>query len=325
MSEYIRLQSGLVIVEKEEGVLIGHVDRWCTLLDSQARTFLRGIVDWVQIEDLVHSTDCQLATIVQLIHSLDEMGFIDRKPQEFTPVEFVITHYNEVGALLTSLLMHHGIPVKILEDRTARFSDVRGVYLRISDVGYSINELLEAQQREFINSGKMEAPLEPSRLNSIQRAQIVVITTYPEPELLAHLMERDINYICTLTSPFGALVGPFVTPGLSPCFHCIELHRSETHEEWQKVAMALFLQRNESVAPDHAYFAAAIIGSFLLRIARGEIPHEIISATRLFTRTETRAGYSWPSEREIASESRHWSFHPDCSCHWGRRLSTRAG
>jgi len=324
MPEYIKLTNGLVVVEITNGVLVGHIGKWLTLPNVEARAVIRKIVDWVEVKEITHSCDFVSSENIQLINSLDEMGFIERKSQEQIQVEFLISHFNEVGALLAAILMHHGIPVKVLSDRSARFSDIHGLYLRMSDVGFSISELLLAQNRELINSGKATKPLHGEECRDSARRKIVVITTYPEPELLARLMEEGIEYLCTLTTPFGALVGPFVTPGKTPCFHCVELHRSERDGDWQKVAMAFFLQRNERIAPDCASFTAAIVGHLLVRIARGEIPHEVIASTGMYARLDPHNEQMWRASAGIKRESRMWNFHPECSCHWGRALSTRA-
>ena len=138
-----------------------------------------------------------------------------------------------------------------------------------------------------------------------------MITIYPEPEHLAELMQEGIEHLCALVTPFGAHIGPYVIPGRTPCFHCIELHRSERDSYWQQVATALFIDRTERVGLAQAFFTVAILESYLLRLLNGEVPHDLLSQS---------ATYSLATQGEV----KHiWGFHPDCSCHWGEGLSTR--
>lgn len=314
MSQYIRLRNGLLIIEKDEILRVGHLNRWLTFADVKVITILRRIKDWIPVNDLSHFSDFDSATIKKVFNSLESLNFIERKSVQDIEVEFVISHFNEVGAHITTLLFQNGIKVSVLDERLAQFFDVRGSYIRISDVGIALSEILQAQTRELINSGNVDFVAPNGQV--INRRRIVVITTYPEPELLARLMEAGIEYICALTTPFGAIIGPYVRPGASPCFHCIDRHRSERDDFWQEIATTLFLTRHEKIPLDRAYFTSAKLGALLLQIARGEIPHELISTQHGFAKTQS---HDWLANGENERESGSWGFHPDCSCHWGHR------
>ena len=252
---------------------------------------------------------------------LDEYEFIERLYEEQSPIDFVISDLNEVGMAIAALLLHHGLSVRTSENAVINFSDVRGQYFRLTDVGRFTSDVFDEQRRDVINSGKGENLHQ--RINSeINARSIFIITAYPKPELLAHLMAAGTEHVMVIATASSAHIGPFVTPGQTPCFHCFELHLSDRDENWQKMATALFLQRDERVLLEDAYFISALLGRLLIRIARGEIPHEVIANTLTFS-------YENPRSSGISAENSGggvpWTFHPECSCHWGRSLSTRVG
>mgnify|MGYP003346211328 FL=1 len=188
-------------------------------------------------------------------------------------------------------------------------SDVRGQFIRVSDVGLSFKEILAAQRREVRNSSQENFT---PQINNNPRT-LVILTAYPEPELLASLMSEGLEFISALATPFGALIGPLVKPGISPCFHCVELERSDRDSNWQKIAATLFMERNQKVAMPFAFLAVALLTQFLPGFQESEIPHQMLGATLSLVIGDSRQPASEPS---IASTWEKWRFHPACSCHW---------
>lgn len=252
---------------------------------------------------------------------LDEYEFIERLYEDQSPIDFVISDLNEVGMAIAALLLHHGLSVRTLENAVINFSDVRGQYFRLTDVGRFTSDVFDEQRRDVINSGKGENLHQ--RINSeINTRTVVILTAYPKPELLAELMAAGIEHVVAIATASSAHIGPFIIPGQTPCFHCIELHLSDRDENWQKMATALFLQRDERVLLEDAYFISALLGRLLIRIARGEIPHEVIAHT-LTVPYEDVSSRRFPAQNSGGGFQQN--FHPECSCHWGRSLSTRVG
>ncbi len=297
-----------------------------TISHLHARTIIRELHDWISVKDLLSkskSSTCEinLNSILEIISVLAEYELIERLYEEESLIDFVISDLNEVGLALAALLLHHGISVRTLENTVINFSDVRGQYFRLTDVGRFASDVFDEQRRDVINSGNRENPHQ--RINSeLNSRTIVLITAYPKPELLAHLMAAGTEHVVAIATASTAHIGPFVTPGQTPCFHCIELHLSDRDENWQKMATALFLQREKRVLLEDAFFTSALLGRLLLRIVRGEIPHEVIANTLTVSYERVRVpGFS----SQNSAGGVQWSFHPECSCHWGRSLSTRVG
>jgi len=322
----IRLKSSLVIIEHEKGISIGHIDKQVTISHPHALVIIRDLHDWISVDDLLSknklSTDeINLNSILEIISTLDEYELIEQAYDEVFPIEYVISDLNEVGIALAALLLHHGISVRTLENTIINFSDVRGQYFRLTDVGRFASDVLNEQKRDLINNGNCENF--PQRIGSeLNTRTLMIITAYSKPELLAELMAAGTEHVVAIATASSAHIGPFVIPGQTPCFHCIELHLSDRDENWQKMATALFLQRDERVLLEDAYFTSALLGRLLIRIARGEIPHEVIAHTLTVPYEDVRSR-RFPAQNSGGGFQQN--FHPECSCHWGRSLSTRVG
>lgn len=323
-----RIKDGIVLIERSDGIFLGHIDRHLIIRDKRSLPLLRQLREWQNPIELSTNYGYNYQEILSVLAELENSDFLEVKRFALEKIEIEITHMNEVGILLASALIEKGITVTTRDARKSKLSDVRALFLRISDVGQSFTEVLANQKREMINSGSTNQSnvdlatrfgkskilnLEFSSENNgvYARRKIVVITAYPEPELLAELMETGVEHLCALATPFGAHIGPYVKPGSTPCFHCIALHRSDNDGQWQQVAAALFIERGERVELAHALFTVAILEGYLHRLINGELPHDELSRS---------VSYSLATHGE---EKHIWGFHPDCSCHWGGRLSTR--
>lgn len=305
---------------------IGHIDKQVTISHPHALVIIRDLHEWISVDDLLSknklSTDeINLNSILEIIATLDEYELIEQTYDEVFPIEYVISDLNEVGIALAALLLHHGISVRTLENTIINFSDVRGQFFRLTDVGRFVSDVLNEQKRDLINNGN-RANFPQRNGSELDTRTIVIITAYPKPELLAELMAAGTEHVVAIATASSAHIGPFVIPGQTPCFHCIELHLSDRDENWQKMATALFLQRDERLLLEDAYFTSALLGRILLRIARGEIPHEVIAHTLTVPYEDVRSSRI-PAQN--SGRGFQQTFHPECSCHWGRSLSTRVG
>ncbi len=355
MSHEIRIKPGVLIMERRDGLFIGHISDQLILPDLKFRALLRALHDWQSINCLVERNhDISVREINTLIEQLHAKYFLEKRMLNVLPKEIVISHMNEIGLAIAPLLLEEMFQVSTLDKRLVHLKDVRGAFVRVANQRDSFDNILASQFRELINSGNLKADskrgsynaMQPPHLVSGQRESVsesvggvesvgsvkgfdsfgihenslVLITTYPEPELLAFLMEHQITHLFVSATALGALIGPLVHPGVSPCFHCIELHRSERDPQWQSVALTLFSDRMEQVPMANAHLTSALTAEFIRSLAVNTRILEHVGRTSAFSLQSATSDTGWG----IREEGHTWSFHPECSCHWKGALSTRA-
>ena len=314
----VRIRTGVVIIDRGSDIYVGHLQRHLIFSERGLLPMLRQLREWSAIDFLLATELEQPEKILEVIARLDDVGLIERSPESALNRELVISQMNEVGALLAPILLDYGFEVSTLDLRSATTSDIRGAYLRMSDIGEPMSEVLLAQRRELINSGhRLNKKYYESSSNQSEKLsrKLVILTSYPEPELIASLMAEGCEYFAVLATPFGALLGPYVKPGITPCFYCVELGRSDLDPQWQKIAATLFMERNQPVARTSALLAVATLAEQLIPILESEISHDRLAYTdSLRFDRELKSG----REPSIRSSRQVWSAHPACSCHWGR-------
>ena len=316
MSVFIRLNENIIDVECNDGVFVGHLDNHILFSDSSVRSLLRELRNWVNVKELLEHTSITPALLYETINALDVRGFIETRTSQTLNQEITISHLNEIGLVISGILSESGVVTHTLDKRLASLSDVRGQFVKISNLGESFHAILDSQKREIINSGKkyFDGVKTPEELSSL-----VLITTYPEPELLAYLMGEGINHLIVLATANGAQIGPFVAPGHTPCFHCYEIHRSDEDDQWSKVATTLFSRRFAPIPMERAMMISALIAPLLL--------NNPVTAFAAKTPGYLEISFSQNSESgtwNLREENHTGAFHPECSCHWSRSLSTRA-
>ena len=325
MSEQIKIKAGIIIVKRSDGIFVGHLHDHEIFTNEAVLPILRMLREWISIEQLFAMQGDELATITSVVSRLEKRNFLDKSGALTSKPTLIISHMNELGTLLSSILIEKGFDIMTIDTRSSQISDVRGQFIRISDAGESFPEIIASQKREIRNSGNQECAFineqsdshsNSSALmaqNSSPRRRLVLITTYPEPELLAELMETQTDYLCAFTTPNGAIIGPFVRPGTTPCFHCMELTRSNSDSQWQKVAATLFTERFAKLEMVNALLAAALLIKKITSVLEGELPHDNFAESLVFSSCE---GQQAPDLGLLEHRSRSWGFHPECSCHW---------
>ena len=340
MHRELRILPGLICIQRSDGYFIGHLNDQIIFPNVNLIPLLRKLQTWQTFQNLKEISDinqegCE-GEVTTLLEQLEAKGFLEWRNTQSQQKEIIISHMNEIGLALAPILYEEGFAVATLDKRSVRLSDVRGSFIRVANLGEKFDSVLNSQIREIINSRgglnysernlciinnqMLDRNSQETQVNPIEQKTLVVITSYPEPELLASLMEREIPHIFVSTAPGGAYLGPLVRPGQNPCFHCIELHRSDRDRKWQNVALTLFTDRLINAPMASALFAAAIAAQCVLASVREEITLEQSARTTIFRIPDLRSN----SEKEIREESHTWNFHPSCSCHWEGGLSTRA-
>lgn len=321
----MRIKAGVITVNRSDGLFVGHLHDHEIFTNENVLPMIRALGEWTSIEQLlrVHSDD--LPTLTNLLSRLEQRKFLEKSGALVAKPALIISHMNELGTLLSGILIEKGYEVTTLDNRSTQISHVRGQFIRISDAGDSFQQIIATQKREIKNSGNQQEPplRERSDLQMNSRAMLptttsahhalVLITTYPEPELLATLMETESDYFCAFTTPIGGILGPFVRPGVTPCFHCIELTRSSRDDQWQKVAATLFIERFARLAMSNSLLTAALLIEKIKDLLEGELPHDNAAETSTFSFTDGRQG---PEIGLLEERRRRWGFHPECSCHW---------
>jgi DNA-binding MarR family transcriptional regulator len=325
MSERVKLKSGLIIVKRSDGLFVGHLHDHEIFADQNVHPIISMLREWTPIDQLLALHSAELTTVTRVMARLEGKNFLERSDTGASRRSLIISHMNELGTLLSAALVGRGYRVTTLDNRSSQIADVCGQYLRISDAGQSFHQILAAQIREIRNSGIREqtSAVEESefcstngvlsRINQEPRQTLVLITTYPEPELLASLMEAGLDHFCAFTTPSGGIIGPFVRPGVTPCFHCLELTRSCSDGEWQKVAATLFIERFAKLEMANVLLTTALLLNTMRQVIEGEIPHHGITGS--FTISFDDSPRS-PNLASISERGWSWGFHPECSCHW---------
>jgi hypothetical protein len=325
MSERIKIKTGVITVKRSDGLFVGHLHDHEIFSNENVLPMIRALREWRSIEQLLQEHADDLPTLTNLISRLEEKNLLEKSCAPSAKQALIISHMNELGTLLSAVLIEKGYDVSTRDTRSSQICNVRGQFIRISDAGESFQEIVASQKREIRNSGNQEhSPITEqshsqvkSRTlmskNQSQRHTLVLITAYPEPELLAELMEAGSDYFCAITTPNGGILGPFVRPGVTPCFHCIELAQSCTDGQWQKVAATLFIERFAPLEMANALLTTALLIEKIKYLLEGELPHDNLAETTDLSFSNRQHA---PEIGLVAEQSRRWSFHPECSCHW---------
>ena len=323
MAQKIRIRPGALIIEQDDGLFIGQINSYYVIKNQEFFAFIREIADWREPLALAKFLEINFENIQNEIAILMKMNLVQSQDSQVLLEKVFISHFNEIGAALAAILFEAGYTVSTLDKRTASFSDVRGQFIRIENMNEKYSSILENQQREIINSG-----FSYSHNSNKSVENIVVITTYPEPELLARLMSEGTTHIFVASTPTGVRIGPIVVPGITPCFHCIELHCSDGNPQWHQIATTLFITRYQPIPMPRALLAASVVAELFMEIqgryTLSEIAHgasgRIISLTFPLAAFHSKNGVTRPfgavSEPSSPETDLRWEFHPECSCHW---------
>src|SRR5690606_13892242 len=79
-----------------------------------------------------------------------------------------------------------------------------------------------------------------------------------EPADHGEWLSRDVPHLPIVIGDTGAVVGPFVEPGVGPCLHCLQLHRTDTDAAWPAIAAQLWGRRSAAETPGFAAELASI-------------------------------------------------------------------
>lgn len=117
-----------------------------------------------------------------------------------------------------------------------------------------------------------------------------------------HLLREDQPHLMIRVQPSGAVVGPTVVPGRTPCVRCTDLTRRDADPAWPLILAQLCRVRCAS-PPVLTGWAAAVGAAQALAVLGGSLPQSA-GATLELSRTDLVV--SW----------RPWDTHAACGCSW---------
>jgi hypothetical protein len=150
------------------------------------------------------------------------------------------------------------------------------------------------------------AGLQPAATGDTPSAHLVVT---PSPDLLEELMRRSEPHLVVSELAGRITLGPFVSPGLTACSHCLMAHRCDRDPGHATVREQYAGPTDETVPPDPVLLqlAAAWAVRDLVSFVEGDLP-ATWSAT-----VAVDPGLTLARQR--------WLRHPGCGCSWGDQLA----
>lgn len=116
------------------------------------------------------------------------------------------------------------------------------------------------------------------------------------------LVRADQPHLVVRARAGGALVGPLVVPGLTPCLQCTDLSRRDADPGWPALLPQLTRARM-SPTPALVGWAAGVAVAQVLCFLRRAVP-------------ETWGATLEVTPDDFVTRRRAWPMHPQCGCGW---------
>lgn len=149
--------------------------------------------------------------------------------------------------------------------------------------------------------------------DEVEGAAAVVVLSPGElaRELLDPLLRKGIEHVVVRLVDGGAVVGPYVAPGLTACLRCIDAHLAE-HDPAHVEVLTRYVHATSRVRPDGTPetadpLVAAIAAGWAVRDLRARLAGHTPS-----TWSSTLHLDADPARHEV----RAWLRHPRCGCTW---------
>ena len=183
--------------------------------------------------------------------------------------------------LVINRLQQKSSALKILE------SDLSGGYISRADIGASRKEVL-ARARNSSALFTEPAPV-------IYRPKLIISVGPPTPDVLQRWISEGSNHL--IIEPHSSAevrIGPYVIPGKSPCYRCLQISSEEklSSAERREVGSAL------------ALLCAAIICLEVISLASSGISH-FLGKSMIYS----NSNFHNPKVER-------WSINPGCGCSW---------
>ncbi len=207
-----------------------------------------------------------------------------------------------VAMMLYEILLSSGLSQTSLiipdEHRAIADTDTCVGFLHSYDVGGSLqNRICEVRPDLSL------FPLNPSSDNKSKA--IAICVGPPQPELLQEWMSECIPHIFIEDPECASItIGPFVIPGVTPCWRCTVLTQDDEHLAWTEVQWQRRITPPAETPVSVSYYIAGLIALEILRF--------IDTGQSDFLGSTLRIDY----RKAIDTARRTFSPHPACGCHW---------
>lgn len=128
------------------------------------------------------------------------------------------------------------------------------------------------------------------------------------PSVHSHWLRRDIPHLPVVISDSAAEVGPVVTPGITGCLLCIDMHRRDADPSWPAIATQLMGRTSLAETPTLVAEAAAETSRMALH-RLGRIGYTVFDQTPADATSSVRIDHA-TGRRDESLRFRH----ADCGC-----------
>jgi hypothetical protein len=177
--------------------------------------------------------------------------------------------------------------------------------------------LVESIARVLSSSGVSVAVAENADDLSSPRPDLVIVTGHfvITPAVHSHWLRRDVAHLPVVVSDSAAEIGPVVTPGITGCLLCSELHRRDADPAWPAIAPQLLGRTSHAATPLLIAEAAAETCRMALNYLE-RVGYTVFDQTPADATSSVRIDHA-TGRRDESLRFRH----PECGC---QQLSTIA-
>ncbi|GAA1224997.1 TOMM precursor leader peptide-binding protein [Rhodoglobus aureus] len=138
------------------------------------------------------------------------------------------------------------------------------------------------------------------------------------PSVHSHWLRRDVPHLPVVVSDSAAEIGPVVTPGITGCLLCVELHRRDADPAWPAIATQLMGRTSHAETPVLIAEAAAEASRMALH-RLGRVGYTVFDQTPADATSSVRIDHA-TGRRDESLRFRH----PECGCQQMGNVATVA-
>jgi bacteriocin biosynthesis cyclodehydratase domain-containing protein len=239
-------------------------------------------------------------------HMSDLMAAAPQDPDSWwrslARTEAVVVGASRLGAIAACALKGSGIGhVRVLDSRPVTAGDVALGGFAESDIGHRRSDLL------------IDHPEIPALASDVKRDRVVYLVT-DAVDLDVHarsLAERGATFLVVTCREGSGRVGPFVHPGSTACYLCVQLHRRDHDRAWPQI----WRQLRPEPTPVVSAAAAAITAHLAVAHVLAWCTDEQVPSMRGVVELDPRQG---------SSTFHPTPPHPECGCAWAGAAQSAA-
>jgi bacteriocin biosynthesis cyclodehydratase domain-containing protein len=230
-------------------------------------------------------------------------GVLERRSQRTV----VVTGAGRTGAGIAMTLAAAGVGTLAVRDsRPVQTIDVGPGGFRLRDVGQRRDQVLAQHVADVCPATRVHVPGDHELVALLGHADLVVHVEDRAVDVAAatRLVAIGTDHLAVVVHEAGAVVGPLVLPGLTPCHRCLDLHRRDADDRWPTMAVQLRERYATVPAPEETAttsVAAAVAAAQALAHLDGH-------------RTHARGATFEIELPQAVPRVRRWTPHPTCGC-----------